>query len=406
MNICKDKNIILGVTGSIAAYKAAALTSMLVKRGARVTVIMTANAANFIHPITFETLTGRKCLTDTFDRNFSHNVEHVALAKEADLFLVAPASANVIAKAACGIADDMLSTELLACECPKLFAPAMNTRMYRNPITQDNLKKLMSYGMKVITPATGHLACGDDGEGKLPEPEDLLEAIEDALTEKILSGKKVLITAGPTQEKIDPVRFISNHSSGKMGYAIAKIARRMGAEVTLVSGVCALKVPAGVEAVPVVSAADMAKAVKERAVSADIIIKAAAVADYRPISTYEDKVKKTAGAMSIALERTEDILSYLGHHRREGQFLCGFSMETKDMLENSTAKLSKKNADMIVANNLKVTGAGFNVDTNVVTLITKDEVRELPLMEKDEVAEELLKFIAERLPGAKTIRES
>ena len=387
------KHIVLGVTGSIAAYKIASLASMLVKQKADVTVIMTENATNFINPITFECLTGNKCLVDTFDRNFEFQVEHVSLAKQADVFLVAPASANVIAKAAHGIADDMLTTTLLACTCPKIFAPAMNTRMYQNPIVQDNMKTLERYGMEVITPASGYLACGDTGEGKMPEPETLYEYIVKALTPKDMAGKKVLVTAGPTQEKIDPVRYISNHSTGKMGYAIARAAMMRGAEVTLVSGKVNLQPPMGIRVVPVVSAADMAQAVKESASEQDIIIKAAAVADYRPSVTADEKLKKKDEDLTIELDRTEDILAYLGSHRREGQFLCGFSMETENMLENSRAKLDKKNIDMIVANNLKHEGAGFGTDTNVVTLLTKDETVELPMMSKEEVANRLLDYI-------------
>lgn len=389
----ENKKIVIGVTGSIAAYKIAGLCSMLKKKKADVTVIMTQNATNFINPITFETLTGNKCLIDTFDRNFQYDVEHVELAKAAEVFLVAPASANVIAKAAHGIADDMLTTTLLAATCPKLFAPAMNTRMYQNPITQDNLQILKKYGMKVITPASGYLACGDTGEGKMPEVEELYDNIIDALTPKDLTGYNVLVTAGPTREKIDPVRFISNHSTGKMGYAIAKQAGMRGAKVTLVSGPVALEAPKGVEVVPVVSAKDMADAVWERADKMDMIIKAAAVADYRPVTTYEDKVKKSGDDMNIALERTDDILAYLGKNKKEGQILCGFSMETKDMLENSKVKLKKKNLDVIVANNLKVAGAGFGTDTNIVTLITKDEVKELPILSKEEVADRILSFL-------------
>ena len=389
----ENKKIVIGVTGSIAAYKIAGLCSMLKKKKADVTVIMTQNATNFINPITFETLTGNKCLIDTFDRNFQYDVEHVELAKAAEVFLVAPASANVIAKAAHGIADDMLTTTLLAATCPKLFAPAMNTRMYQNPITQDNLQILKKYGMKVITPASGYLACGDTGEGKMPEVEELYDNIIDALTPKDLTGYNVLVTAGPTREKIDPVRFISNHSTGKMGYAIAKQAWMRGAKVTLVSGPVALEAPKGVEVVPVVSAKDMADAVWERADKMDMIIKAAAVADYRPVTTYEDKVKKSGDDMNIALERTDDILAHLGKNKKEGQILCGFSMETKDMLENSKVKLKKKNLDVIVANNLKVAGAGFGTDTNIVTLITKDEVKELPILSKDEVADRILSFL-------------
>lgn len=387
------KHIVLGVTGSIAAYKTASLASMLVKQKADVTVIMTPNATNFINPITFESLTGNKCLVDTFDRNFEFQVEHVSLAKQTDAVLVAPASANVIAKAAHGIADDMLTTTLLACTCPKLFAPAMNTRMYQNPVVQDNMKQLARYGMEVITPASGYLACGDTGEGKMPEPEVLYEYLVKALTPKDMAGKKVLVTAGPTQEKIDPVRYISNHSTGKMGYAIARAAMMRGADVTLVSGKVNMEPPMGVKVVPVVSAADMAQAVKEAAPAQDIIIKAAAVADYRPRVAADEKLKKKDEELSIELERTEDILAYLGAHRREGQFLCGFSMETEHMLENSRAKLEKKHIDMIVANNLKQAGAGFGTDTNVVTLLTKEETVELPIMSKEEVADRLLDHI-------------
>lgn len=390
------KHIVLGVTGSIAAYKAASLASMLAKHKADVTVIMTPNATNFINPVTFESLTGNKCLVDTFDRNFEFQVEHVSLAKQTDVFLVAPASADVIAKAAHGIADDMLTTTLLACTCPKIFAPAMNTRMYQNPITQANMKTLVHYGMEVITPASGYLACGDIGEGKMPEPDVLFEYIVKALTPKDMAGKKVLVTAGPTQEKIDPVRYISNHSSGKMGYAIARQAMMRGAEVTLVSGKVSIQPPMGVRVVPIVSAADMAQVVKELAEEQDIIIKAAAVADYRPSVTADEKLKKKDSEMSIELERTEDILAYLGVHRREGQFLCGFSMETEHMLENSRAKLEKKNIDMIAANNLKQAGAGFGTDTNVVTLLTKDETVELPMMSKEEVADRLLDQILKK----------
>lgn len=394
--LLKGKHIVLGVSGSIAAYKIATLASMLVKKQADVTVIMTPNATHFINPITFETLTGNKCLVDTFDRNFKYSVEHVALAKLADVFLVAPASADVIAKAACGIADDMLSTTLLACRCPKVFAPAMNTAMYENPIVQDNIKKLKDYGMEVIDPASGYLACGDVGAGKMPEPEILFETIIRALTPKDMAGKKLLVTAGPTQEKLDPVRYISNHSTGKMGYAIARQAMLRGAQVTLVSGKTDLQPPAAVRFVPVVSAADMAQAVKEAAFEQDIIIKAAAVADYRPATVAQEKMKKKDGELSIALERTEDILGWLGAHRREGQFLCGFSMETEHLLENSQAKLEKKRIDMIVANNLRQEGAGFGTDTNVVTILTKDDAVELPLLSKEEVADRLLDCILEK----------
>lgn len=394
--LLKGKHIVLGVSGSIAAYKIASLASMLAKQKADVTVIMTQNATNFIHPITFESLTGNKCLVDTFDRNFQHSVEHVSLAKQTDVMLVAPASANAIAKAAHGIADDMLTTTLLACQCPKIFAPAMNTRMYQNPVVQDNLKVLEKYGMEVITPARGYLACGDTGEGKMPEPEALYEAIVKALTPKDMAGMKVLVTAGPTQEKFDPVRYISNHSTGKMGYAVARAAMLRGADVTLVSGKVAIQPPAGVHTVPVVSAADMAEAVKAAAAEQDIIIKAAAVADYRPIETADEKMKKKDGELTVALERTEDILAYLGAHRSKGQFICGFSMETEHMLENSRAKLEKKKIDMIVANNLRQEGAGFGTDTNVVTLLTKDETLELPILSKEEVADRLLTFILDK----------
>lgn len=384
----KDKCVVLGVTGSIAAYKIASLASALVKLGADVHVIMTKNATNFINPITFETLTSNKCLVDTFDRNFQFNVEHVALAKRADIFMVAPASANVIGKMAHGIADDMLTTTILAAKCKKLISPAMNTNMFTNPIVQDNLEILRGYGFEIIDPASGYLACGDTGAGKMPEPEVLLQYILRELAhEKDLAGKKVLVTAGPTEEAIDPVRYITNHSTGKMGYAIAKAAMERGAEVTLVSGPVSIEPPMFVEVVDVRSAAEMAEAVKSRAADSDIIIKSAAVADYRPLNVASEKIKKKDGeAASIELERTEDILAYLGSHRREGQFICGFSMETENMLENSKKKLAKKNVDMIVANNLRTQGAGFGTDTNVVTIIMADESYELPMLSKDEVA--------------------
>ena len=387
----KGKTVILGVTGSIAAYKIASLASALVKEHCDVHVMMTQNGTNFINPITFETLTGNKCLVDTFDRNFEFQVEHVSLAKKADVVMVAPATANVIAKMAHGLADDMLTTTILACECPKIVAPAMNTRMFRNPIVQDNLKIIEKYGMEVITPASGYLACGDTGEGKMPEPELLLQYIKKALVkEKDLAGKYVLVTAGPTREVLDPVRYITNHSTGKMGYAIAKAAAMRGAKVTLVSGPVNLAPPPFVEVVNITRAEEMFEAVTSRASEQDIIIKAAAVADYRPSVVATEKVKKKDGDMSISLERTKDILGYLGEHKREGQFLCGFSMETENMLENSYAKLVKKNLDMIVANNLKVEGAGFGTNTNVVTMITKEGNEELPLMSKDEVADRIL----------------
>lgn len=389
----QGKHIVLGVTGSIAAYKIASLASMLKKKHADVTVIMTQNATNFINPITFESLTGNKCLVDTFDRNFQHSVEHVSLAKQTDVVLVAPASANVLAKAAHGLADDMLTTTLLACECPKIFAPAMNTRMYRNAIVQDNIKALQNYGMEVITPAAGYLACGDTGEGKMPEPELLLEYIIRALQPKDMKGLKVLVTAGGTREKIDPVRYITNHSTGKMGYAIARAAMMRGAGVTLVTGRTNLTPPADVHTVEIFSAADMAAAVKECAEEQDIIIKAAAVADYRPKYAADEKVKKKDTELTLELERTEDILGFLGEHKKPGQFLCGFSMETENMLENSRKKLEKKNLDLIVANNLKQKGAGFGTDTNAVTLLWKNGAQELPIMSKEEVADKLLDHI-------------
>lgn len=391
----EGKHIVLGVTGSIAAYKIASLASMLKKQKADITVIMTKNATNFINPITFEELTGNKCLVDTFDRNFEHSVEHISLARQTDVFLIAPASANVIAKAAHGIADDMLTTTFLACSCPKLVAPAMNTRMYLNPITQDNLKLLRHYQMEVITPASGYLACGDVGAGKMPEPEVLFEYLVKALTPKDMAGLKVLVTAGPTREKIDPVRYISNHSSGKMGYAIAKAAMRRGAEVTLVTGKTGLTPPISVETVDITSAAEMADAVKSRADKQDIIIKAAAVADYRPRYAADEKIKKKDDDMSIALERTEDILGFLGTHKREGQFLCGFSMETENMEHNSREKFRKKNLDLIVANNLKQAGAGFGTDTNIVTLMSEADTVQLPMLSKEDVADRLLTYIME-----------
>lgn len=390
----KGKTVILGVSGSIAAYKIASLTSALVKLHCDVHVIMTQNATNFIHPITFETLTGNKCLVDTFDRNFDYSVEHVALAKRADVVMVAPATANVIAKMAHGLADDMLTTTILACQCPKIVAPAMNTRMFRNSIVQDNMKLLQCYGMEVIDPACGYLACGDTGEGKMPEPELLLQYILKALVvKKDMEGLNVLVTAGPTQEALDPVRYITNHSTGKMGYAIAKAAAMRGAKVTLVSGPVEIAPPPFVEVVDVVSAEDMFKAVTSRSAKQDIIIKTAAVADYRPAVVATEKVKKKDGDMSIALERTKDILAHLGANKRAGQFLCGFSMETENMLENSITKLVKKNLDMVIANNLKVEGAGFGTNTNVVTIITRKGGEQLPLMSKDEVADKILDAI-------------
>lgn len=390
----ENKTILLGVTGGIAAYKSASLASKLVKAGAEVRVIMTENASNFINPITFESLTGHKCIVDTFDRNFEFKVEHVALAKKADVIMIAPATANVMAKLAHGLADDMLTTTVLASKAPKIIAPAMNTTMYENPLTQHNMELLSQYGFEVITPASGYLACGDTGAGKMPEPEELYEYILKTIAcPKDLKGLNILVTAGPTAESIDPVRYITNHSSGKMGYSIAKICMLRGAKVTLVTGPTALSYPPFVEVVAVTTAREMYEAVTTRNHSMDIIIKAAAVADYRPAHVADDKIKKNDGSMAIELEKTDDILKYLGDHKREGQFLCGFSMETKDMLENSRRKLIKKNLDMIVANNLKVSGAGFKGDTNVVTLITKDQEIQLPLMSKEEVASKLMDHI-------------
>ena len=387
----KGKTVLLGVTGSIAAYKIAYLASALKKLHAQVHVLMTQNATNFINPITFETLTGNKCLVDTFDRNFQFSVEHVSIAKQADVVMIAPASANVIGKLAHGIADDMLTTTIMACKCKKIVSPAMNTNMYENPIVQDNLAILQHYGYEVIEPASGYLACGDTGAGKMPEPEMLLDYIlREIAKEKDLLGRKVLVTAGPTQEALDPVRYITNHSSGKMGYALAKAAMLRGADVTLVSGPCAIEPPPFVKLVPVVTAKEMFDAVTSVSFEQDIIIKAAAVADYRPANVYEDKVKKHEEQMSIKLEKTDDILGYLGEHRLPGQFLCGFSMETQNMLGNSRAKLGKKHLDMVAANNLKVAGAGFQGDTNVLTLITQDEDVSLQLMSKEDAANVIL----------------
>lgn len=390
----KGKTVLLGVSGGIAAYKIANLASMLVKKGAEVHVIMTENACNFIAPTTFETLTGNKCVVDTFDRNFQFNVEHVALAKKADVFMVAPATANVMAKLSHGIADDMLTTTFLASRCPKIVAPAMNTAMYENPITQDNMKTLEKYGIEVIQPATGYLACGDTGAGKMPEPEELYAYIERTVArEKDMLGRKVLITAGATRESMDPVRFITNHSSGKMGFSLAKECMLRGAEVTVVKANTTAKAPGFVDIVPVSSAADMFDAVTKLAEEQDIIIKAAAVSDYTPVNVSDQKVKKKDGDLSIPLKRTQDILKYLGEHKKEGQILCGFSMETENMIENSRAKLEKKNADLIVANNLKEAGAGFGCDTNVVTLISREETRQLEIMSKDDVARAIVDYI-------------
>lgn len=391
----KNKTILLGVTGGIAAYKAAALASALVKLHANVEVVMTENATKFITPLTFEQLTGRRTMVDTFDRNFSHQVEHISLAERTDLVIVAPATANVCAKLAHGLADDMLTTTVLACRCPKLIAPAMNTNMYENPVTQDNLTTLRRYGWNVIEPASGRLACGVVGKGKMPEPEDLVQHILRYLAfPHDLAGKKVLITAGPTQEALDPVRYLTNHSTGKMGYAIARMAMLRGADVTLVSGPTNITPPPFVTLIPVVSAADMFEAVTSRASGTDMIFMAAAIADYTPAEYVDNKIKKKDGDLSIPLNRTQDILKWLGEHRRQDQVICGFSMETENLIENSRAKLLKKNADMICANNLKVEGAGFGVDTNVITVITKENITELPLLSKEAAADQILSIAA------------
>jgi phosphopantothenoylcysteine decarboxylase/phosphopantothenate--cysteine ligase len=390
----EKKTVVLCVTGGIACYKSAMLASGLVKRGYDVEVVLTKNATEFIGPHTFDSLTHNRTMVDTFDRNYQSQVEHVALADKADLLIVAPATANVLAKAAHGIADDMVTTTILACNCPKIAAPAMNTKMYENPVTQDNLEILRKYGWQIIEPASGRLACGAVGKGKMPEPETLLEAIDHAIRyEKDLSGKKVLVTAGPTQEALDPVRYLTNHSTGKMGYEIAKAAAARGAQVTLVSGPTALQPPAYVEFVPVISAEEMFRQVTERASQQDIIVKAAAVADYTPAAVSSEKIKKKEGDLSIPVERTKDILSYLGSHRKEGQFLCGFSMETENLLENSRKKLEKKGVQMIAANSLRQEGAGFGGSTNVLTLITAQGEEELPLLTKEEAAHRLLTAI-------------
>lgn len=390
----RGKTVVLGVTGSIAAYKMANVASMLVKQGCEVHVVMTKNATNFINPIAFESLTNTKCLVETFDRNFQFHVAHVSLTDKADVMLIAPASANVIGKIAGGIADDMLTTTVMACQKPVIIAPAMNTKMYENPILQDNLNKLRRFGYEIIEPASGHLACGTSGAGKMPSEEVLVSYIERCISkEKDLEGKHVMVTAGPTVEAIDPVRYISNHSSGRMGYAIAKAAMLRGAKVTLISGLSSLEPPMFVDVIKIQSAADMYEAVMAHKDEQDIIIKAAAVADYTPAEVSDEKVKKKDDDMAIRLTRTRDILKALGENRKEGQFLCGFSMETQNMLENSRAKLKKKNIDMIVANNLKEKGAGFGTETNVVTFITEKEEAELPIMSKDEVADQLLDFI-------------
>lgn len=399
----KGKTVLLGVTGSIAAYKIANLASALKKLHAEVHVLMTKNAANFITPVTFEALTGTKCLVDTFDRNFQFQVEHVSIAKKADVVLIAPASANVIGKLAHGIADDMLTTTVMACKCHKIISPAMNTNMFENPVLQDNLKTLEHYGYEVIQPASGYLACGDVGAGKMPEPDVLLQYIlREIAYPKDMAGKKVLVTAGPTQEPIDPVRYMTNHSSGKMGYALARMAMLRGAEVTLVSGPTALTPPPFVKTVPVVTAREMFEAVTSVSSEQDIIIKAAAVADYRPKQVSDQKVKKHDDELSVELERTDDILKYLGEHRRPGQFLCGFSMETQNMIGNSRAKLEKKHLDMVAANNLKVPGAGFQGDTNVLTLITQEEDVSLPLMSKEDAALKILDKILSLTEGGES----
>ena len=393
----KGKTVVLAVTGSIAAYKIANLASMLKKLRCNVHVLMTRNATNFINPITFETLTSNKCLIDTFDRNFEFSVEHVSIAKQADVVLIAPASANVIGKLANGIADDMLTTTIMACPCPKLISPAMNHNMFHNPIVQDNLEKLSRFGYSVIQPASGLLACGDVGDGKMPDEGTLLSWIlREIACEKDMIGKRLLVTAGATREAIDPVRFITNHSSGKMGFAIAKAAMLRGAKVTVVAAHTDVAPPPFVEVVPVKSAEDMFRAVTERAEEADIIIKAAAVADYTPVSVAEGKMKKSDGDMSIPLKRTQDILKYLGAHKKEGQFLCGFSMETDNVIENSRKKLTSKNCDMICANSLRTAGAGFGGDTNVITLITREGQQELALMSKEDAAHKILDVILER----------
>ena len=397
MENLSGKTVLLGVTGGIAAYKAAALASALVKQHAAVEVVMTENATQFVTPLTFEQLTGRRTMVNTFDRNFAHHVEHIALAERTDLVIVAPATANVCAKLAHGLADDMLTTTILACRCPKLIAPAMNTNMYENPVTQDNLALLRRYGWEVIEPASGRLACGAVGKGKLPEPEEILQYILRQLAfPHDLAGKKVLVTAGPTQEAIDPVRYLTNHSTGKMGYALAKNAARRGAEVTLVTGPTSLEEPFFVNTIPVVTAEEMYQAVTDAFAEQDIVVMAAAVADYRPKTVADEKIKKADGGLTLEMERTKDILGTVSA-RKENQFLCGFSMETQHLKENSKAKLEKKKLDMIVANNLKTAGAGFGTDTNVVTLITESEEKEFPIMSKDEVASAIFDEILSKM---------
>ena len=397
----KGKNVVIGVTGGIAAYKTPNLVSMLVKAGYTVDVIMTENAGNFITPNTFEALTGRRCITDTFDRSHSFEIEHISLAEKADCFMIAPCTANVIGKIANGIADDMLTTTIMACKCKKIIVPAMNTNMYENPIVQENMDKLARHGYEIVEAEEGRLACGAVGKGKMPSPEVLFEYIErECRYEKDMKGLKVLVTAGATQEQIDPVRYITNHSTGKMGYAIAYDAMLRGADVTLVSGETSLQKPPFVNTIDVLSAKDMFLAVKDNFENADIVVKAAAVADFTPVYTAEEKIKKSnTGFGEIKLKRTEDIIGYLGEHKRKGQFICGFSMETENLLENSRKKLTKKNMDMIVANNLKTEGAGFGTDTNVVTIITKDEEKSLPIMSKKEVSHSILSAVIEKYKG-------
>ncbi|MBQ2445585.1 MAG: bifunctional phosphopantothenoylcysteine decarboxylase/phosphopantothenate--cysteine ligase CoaBC [Oscillospiraceae bacterium] len=398
----KNKTVLLGVTGGIAAYKAAALASALVKLHANVEVVMTKNATEFITPLTFEQLTGRRVMTDTFDRNFVHQVEHISLAERTDLVIIAPATANVCAKLAHGLADDMLTTTVLACTCPKLIAPAMNTHMFENPVTQDNLAILRRYGWDVIEPASGRLACGAVGKGKMPEPETLVQHILSHIAlPHDLQGQRILITAGPTQEALDPVRYLTNHSTGKMGYALAKMAAYRGAEVTLISGPVHLEPPLGVCRISVRSAKEMFEAVKEHAPQASMIFMSAAIADYTPTDYADNKLKKKEGDLSIPLSRTQDILAWLGEHRSAEQVICGFSMETENLLENSRGKLLRKNADMICANNLKVPGAGFGVDTNVITVITKDDLTELPLQSKDSAADNILSQAAKLFDNMK-----
>lgn len=389
----KGKTVVIGVTGSIAAYKMADVASALVKMNADVHVLMTENACNFINPITFETLTSNKCIVDTFDRNFEFDVKHISLARKADIFIVAPASANIIGKIANGIADDMLSTTIMAADCKRIIAPAMNTHMYRNPIVQKNIATLKSLGYEFVSPSSGRLACGDIGEGKLADVNTIVDYIVRGVAKKDMEGKKLIVTAGPTQEAIDPVRFITNHSTGKMGYAIAERAALRGADVTLVSGPVSLNPPSGVKVVNIKSAEDMFNAVTSEYETADIVIKAAAVADYRPAKVSGEKIKKESGMNVIELERTKDILQHLGEHKKEGQILCGFSMETENLMENSVKKLRKKNADMIIANSIKKDGAGFGTDTNVITIITENDAVAYPIMTKYEAADEILNAI-------------